>query len=331
MAHSWEYLVYSDDFSSIGNSKFYPIYVSTLFSILGNGGLWIAAISFFLFGKNNSNISISKLVIALIGILTIEASFNEFYGGQNAPWQWDIYSYILLSFIICLGLVRRINFDAIIIIVSAIILAIPHQIYFSFFNSFANPEILRILTADLNSVDKPNGWFVFPWIFIPIGFFSLGQLVRKRKLDQLPLMSSFLEVVGLILFLILAGVLFFIQDQSIPVMLGPKMYQFMFWQHPIHFWQHLLLFLLFLRLAINDSVNQIFRESILSKLHYLRWIRSFWLCYFLQFGVLQFVIENFSGKTNVPGFIDFIWIPIFLITELLAQIGFYFKNRYSSK
>ncbi|MES3038658.1 MAG: hypothetical protein V4736_12195 [Bdellovibrionota bacterium] len=100
--HSWETLIYVDDVTTVDVTAMYPFYAFLTAHIFNYGGILLAALSFFLFGRNNSRLSFFKFLAIVIAVFGLEIFIDQ---------TWDIFSFILLSLILCLVLLRSLKME----------------------------------------------------------------------------------------------------------------------------------------------------------------------------------------------------------------------------
>ncbi len=311
--HVWEVIIYQDLMELPLSRSFYTIYGLILSALFHYAGPFLAGLSFFLYGYRNSKFSLAKFIVLILGVLIMQyssESLSDF--AKVSSWAWDVYSYLVVAYLFVFAMPRQTNIQIFSLGISLIALLIPVQVYTTQFPALQQirPEMLV-----MNPVSQvPNGWFLLPWIFLPIGLSNLGVLVSRfeNRLERFQKWEAGLWII--------AFVGWIIPFETTKFLAGPRFYEFVFWPQLSNFWFHLTLLLFFIRLQFFPPVRSFFNRRVFQWISKLQWVRNLWLCYLLHYAFVETIAEFYTVKKNEPFALDLLWILIFIGTEIFVQI-----------
>lgn len=317
MLHVWN-IIFSDSHVGFSPEKsLYPFYENIIARAFGYSGVFIFCLSFFLYGiRRHSFFKVKPfheyIKVALLVGAMISTQFNESMNIQDADFFiWDIFSFVLLSYLLIslLDLIRQKIIFKIILGTGLFLFSVSIGFYAEMFQGVFHPLVEPIFVATQTSFGH-NGWFLLPWIGLPLIFYSLGRL----QLNSAAMTKAALGC-GL-LFLLLSG-------EKIPPALGSLFYEYIFWQSPTYILARLLLFMgLVLWFSSRRWSNG---WKIFS---WLQWNRNFWFCYIIHFGVIDLLSEHKECFSQNLFYLDWLWLGIFFGVEILIQMFFLMTRIY---
>jgi hypothetical protein len=311
--HVWENVMYQDVMELPLSRSFYTYYGKVLSVLFHYAGPFLAGLSFFLFGYRHSRFSLKKWVVFILGVLLIQYTAEDFQNiGSLQSWSWDVYSYLFVAFLI-LSLIPKSFFSQLAMTVIGLLALLPSPQFYSHHLSSVLIGVPSVFILNPSSYPS-NGWFIFPWIFLPLALYGLGFLARRYESKLERLRASEVGLFGAVI-LILS---FFVKP--VPFLAGPRFYEFLFWQPAAYFWLHFLCFLFFIRIQFSKNVSSFFDVWIFRQISKLQWVQHLWLCYFLHFVVLQILLSRVTGLKTSPFALDMLWISVFLGTEVCVRL-----------
>ncbi len=303
--HVWNMLI-GDPHPTAGLTSNYVFYEKYLGNTLGFAGVFIFALSFYLEGIRKSAPftldirSLTKIFFLVAAMISSQTSLSE----ENATefyFIWDIFSFVLLSYLLIFPLSKIENprtlwkFGAI----GIVLFLVPFHFYQGILEGIL-PSSLQSTFIATRSEFGPNGWFLLPWIGLPLFFYVLGRSYNNPNIRRLPVLLLFVGV----------PLLFYPGN---PIVLGKEFYGYVFWQPSLFVFSRILVFASLLLLA-----SQITENKALKLLSYLQWNRNFWICYILHIGVIDIMSENkfYSDPNNL----NWAWLYVFLLVEAITQL-----------
>jgi hypothetical protein len=242
-----------------------------------HSGLFIVAISFFLFGFNERKLPFWRWPLFLVGI-----TLTQFNGDMEttpfalSSWKWGVFSFLMAAYLL-LWLSQKMRFQKQIVFLFSFSLLYLVQTYqVSALYSDATPFLLKqALTGELIDRHMWTGWFLIPWIAYPLSFAGFGLLARKH---QAWLQRPHLGM-DLILPIALVASLWNYISTSPTLEIGPGFDAGIFHKD---FWDILpiLLFpILILRYSLLEKIQRALAGKFFGFISNLSWNRHFWLCY----------------------------------------------------
>lgn len=240
-----------------------------------NGGQIILLLTFVLMGFNGSpEKKLKKILIGsfIAAFVMAVANFSE----STLFWIWDIYPLIFLgalTLLVALWLSPRAVF--LLAVLGAAGLSIP---VWDLLNQWQGPLELRVMLVGdcrLNYAD----WPVLPWIGLIWLSFMIGDFFKKyrlklRRLTQLDLLIGAGLLVFWMVFLNGYRTLNDVTEWSC----------FSFRRPPVYFWSQLLFYILLIRLALADPVqNFLTRFRFSHQIGQLFFSRSFGVYYIFHY------------------------------------------------
>ena len=242
-----------------------------------------------------------------------------------------MYSYLFITYLIAALIPNSTGPQAGLVIVGLLAL-IPSSLFYSdlltpFFYEWLMPRWPHVIPALLLSPSSfpPNGWFLLPWVFLPLALHGLGFLAKQYEgtLKKLRLWE-----VGI--FLVAATVLVSVTT-PIPFFAGPRFYEFQFWQKSTHFWMNFIFFIFYVRLQFAEKFQPFFSSWFFRQISKLQWVRNLWLCYFFHFIILQILLVRTTELTSTPFGLDLVCVIVFFGTELGMQLILWFHRQWKSR
>jgi len=313
MLHSWEHLVGEDIPTLSPDVTHYEIYRQVVGPFFNYAALYVVGISFFLWGLKNAKLKSSKVLVFALGVIGLQLTDAEAWRSGES-WTWEVYGFLLVAVLLCRFLPNKRWVSGAVIASAVVMLSVSLNEWMPLAALTAEP-LRTILFAELNSGEGVVGWFLIPWIFFPLMLFSLGRLAADWSLN-LSYAKAFVLTIPLVA---LGSILGGTKPPPVEPLLGPHFYQFLFMQTSSHFWHHFSIFMAIViwGLTLEHRFPALFtRFAWLEK---LQWNRNFFFCYFIHFGWIAIFMNHREAILAKPFYIDFIWIGVFLLTELLVQ------------
>ena len=265
------------------------------------GGLNLVAISFFIIGIKPHTINKLKYLIPLlcIGILCLNIFYAFFYTG-SAYFEWDIYHYLLLMVCLVYILNKYTSYIKIIFFVSLIGSLVP---FWNIDLHIYNNSILEQILIGSCEEEKVGIWFVLPWVFWALLFWSYGVLFKDvkyiNKLTNTSNKSFILSAVcvGLFLFFYSSYAYFY----YCPV--GPSFACYIHRPDFVALLSLLVSLIIIFTIFMNSTVNTVL-QKYLYFVSFTKWNTNLGLTYLCHVFLLSislgyFVPQNYSGTVFV--------------------------------
>jgi hypothetical protein len=137
--------------------------------------------------------------------------------------EWDIYPFILCSYLLVVFLDRWQRFANVYILLSILILIIPEH----FFSILQLPYLLRGALIGNCSIGLAGAWPLLPWAFLPVLGYFLGSQVKDNHRMGLKEVSFWVPTLAI-------GATQFGAFRD--VLVGPQFYCYILNQSPVAFW-----------------------------------------------------------------------------------------------
>lgn len=300
--HVWQFSFFEDVITLPAEISSYHNLTDWVGPVFKYGGLFIVALSFFLIGFKAKSHHISRFFILIIGIIGLQILSAE-DPGDPSSWNWDVYSYLVFSYIVVMLTTKNLFARAGLIGLSVITLSIPYEVYAAFLRI---PEAVQF-----------TGWNILPWLAVPVLYHSLG-IIWREKVPEIFLKMPWWEAIS---WATLIGILFAVSPDAGVFPAGPGFEALVFKQKPLLFWFHFSVFTFLMRLSVEPRLN-----TVLAKLRPVEWISSLrWnqrlgFCYLLQFVFLPLGPQMMTFWGEHPRVFDWLWLFIFVAVEFIARI-----------
>jgi hypothetical protein len=314
--HTWEYSKYENQMATASSESFYSFYYHILtLGLFRFTGLLLTALSFFLFGYRNSVFSPKKILIFLAGIALIQIE-------PQGNWSWDVYGFLLISYIICYLIPKRVQIIVAVLGLSLLALGQSAKDWSELLGlnfGFAN----RVFVAQ-ELTEGPNGWFLFPWIFLPIASYCFGFLARvyEKVLRKI----SWIE---LVIWIALLCLLNDAATRTTAPQAGRDFHRYLFWGEAKEFWPNFILLLAIIRVSFADPVRRFFSQERFYLFSKIQWLQNLWICYFVHLMFIFYFAEKYTHNSTVPHFLDFSWVATLMLTEISVQFLFFVQGYYT--
>ncbi len=288
----------------------------------GSFGYFIACLSFFTYGfyfdqpKAKSWVHQAlKFLLLFACLLSSQFDFTKSFNDAEF-FTWNLYSFILLSFLLVYLLKDAIQKK-------------PRVWFYVWVLCFTtlplmNDSLRASLHQNLSQALIPikvtteaNSWFLLPWIFGPLLFYTLGVMSAVRQKINEYLITLALLIAGS------AAYFYQFRPYYFPFSLELNSYYMSF------FWQSISVnnmkvfsFAILLMLWATDFFKGLEENFILRKLRYLQWCKNFWFCYILHLGMKDIIGSDNLNLMEYEFVFNYSWLIIFICTELLAQVFF---------
>ncbi len=308
--HAWM-IFFNQNTSAASGFAFFEFVESQVPFLSYHAGLFIIAISFFLFGWQGKPLPLWRWLLFLIGIcLTQYNGSPEDSALAVQSWKWGLFSFIAVAYLI-LWLSQKISktFQALFLLsFSFLFLIQPYQIS-ALYTVDTHPWIKQALTGDLIAPKLWTGWFLVPWLAYPLLFAGLGILARRfesrlRKFHLL-LDPAFILALGWSLYSYIAS--------HPPLNVGPGFEAGIFHKDALEILPIILFPLLIFRWSFLATVQTALERRSLRWISKSQWNQKFWLCYMLH-------LCWFFGLSATPWVDSFKTSPAIEIIILFAYI-----------
>jgi hypothetical protein len=325
--HVWNVFWGEFDITLSDSESLYQTYRAWLAPTLGFGGVYVFALSFFLYGFLNSARpkwgmrAASRIVLLVLAVLSTQ--FNSLIPvGESGYFIWDLFSFILFSFLLIWALSFLSDRGWVIAgSAGAALMCIPPLVFQDWLEMSLVPVIAQILIPTASDFGL-NGWFLLPWIGLPVTAVAFGRWCRVADGVEIKLTGLALAALAVVVWLVGQNVV------VRPLMMASQYYDFLFRQHPLYFWRYYLLFAIVLLLLSRSGPNLRLMQTPLRLAGSLKWNQHFWLAYLLQFGVID-ILHDFRGAIlEHPPLFDFLWVIVFLAVEFMLQALFWVLPKY---
>lgn len=317
MLHAWEFMVgqdFVDESQLTTNYDTYRIYIGKYFNY---SALYIVGISFFIWGLRDFKLKPWKVAILVFGIVGLQLQDPEKWF-ETAGWGWDLYSFLLIAVLLCRLIPAKKWVHWTIFAIGTIMLSVSINEWVPIASLTSRPWSTGLF-ARLDGNDV-NGWFLIPWIFLPLMIFSMAKLVAESDFIRKPNVTKASFIV--LSLLVASTICGFAKPDAVPPMLGVHFYQFLFMQSPRHFWQH---YTLFLAVGLGLWTFELKSPQNFAPfiwLGRLQWNKNFFFCYFLHFAWFNQLSQHRDLILSHPYWLDYLWLFVIVLTEITAQIFF---------
>ncbi|WP_413559287.1 hypothetical protein [Bdellovibrio sp. HCB209] len=303
--HVWQYTFYQDVISIPPEVSNYHNLTGWVGDMFKYGGLFIVALSYFLIGlKKHSNHSL-RIFVLLAGIWSLQIITSD-EPMNPSSWDWDVYSYLIITYLLVLALPKAKWIRAPLAIISALILCIPFDLYES---------VLKIQPSV-----QFSGWGLMPWTFLAILFHSVGVLWRQ----SFPDLFSAIRKWEWPLWIIPIVILFIVTPDYGPFPAGPGFESYVFKIKPLMFWKHFLVFTFLMRLSLDGRVNTLLAKikgmDLLGK---IEWNKHLGVSYFMHLAFLPLGQHWMDVWASYPILFDWFWLFIFVSVHFIVMAMFY--------
>jgi hypothetical protein len=234
--------------------------------------------------------------------LQISTSDNP---ADPTTWGWDVYSYLLLSYIAVLVLPKKSFVRWPLAVASAAVLCIPYEQYAAFLKI---PDAVQF-----------SGWNLMPWLGLPILFHSAGVLWSQKNPDFFKAMRKWEWPVWITLIALICA----ITPDYGPFPAGPGFEAYVFKIKPLMFWKHFLVFSFLMRLSLDPMINAtLAKMKGMNWLSNLAWNKHLGVAYFMHLAFLPMGQHLMEFWGNYPGTFDWLWLFIFVSVELIVRAMF---------
>lgn len=315
MLHTWEHFV-GDDLPA--NSEFkssYELYQLVVGTVFNYAALYVLSLSFFLWGWKGFRLQKTKLIVLILGLIGLQLRQPE-VPWDFTSWAWEVYGFLIIAVLICRFWPRRLNWAVGMFAFSVIPLSLSLNIWIPIADQTVEPW--RSIFFANRETPATIGWFLVPWICVPTLAYGAGLILQLRT-SAIGWIREKAYVLALLLGLI-SALLYWIKPNPVPAFLGTHFYQFLFMQTAAHFWNHYLIFMAVIILCLRLERSHWIQNSPLKYLSYLQWNRNFFFCYFFHFSLIVFLLRWHAEIVVQPHLLDWLWLGIFLLTELMIQI-----------
>ncbi len=307
--------------------------VNTIIHYMGNEffgcfGYFVTALSFFTYGyyfdvkkEKRPVYNFLKYFVLVAAFLSSQLNL-EVPVSDNLFWSWNLYSFILVSYLTIMLLKKYFVRFADPLFYVFIFLFSVSPLLNPFLQNHFNWQVLQAFIP-MKLVDQPNSWFLFPWLFGVYLFFVAGVLIKKKSLSIWHLAALGTSLVAAIIYYTTAKPFHFPFSLEIDAF-----YVSFFWQHTSLNIIKVFSFSLFLILLCIRTLPRLETNMILSKLRYLQWCQHFWFCYVLHLGIKDALAEPLKYLLDSDLVLSYSWVMIFFATEFLAQWFFFALKFY---
>jgi hypothetical protein len=316
--HSTEFIFYDQwrpIYSSTWIYKFFHHY-ARLYPYAGHT---IILISFFLIGYTKKIYKKLPLWLILFALAHISISF-VFSSHQSLAlknFEWDIYPFLILSLSLIHVLSKRDKLPwGMISIICFSFLCLPIEL---FHFDVENP-LLRMIFFGTCLGTPVGAWPIFPWIFLPLGSFALGNYCHTH-VDRLSNFKRKEQIVwALLTVTAFSGYCHYHLPASDNFSISSGFYCFVLRQDPLSFWSSFFFSIFFLRLSLLNGLNSFIKSWRLTQfMARSSWNKSFGITYILQIALLSLgsTLENIF--VLLPQLFDLYFVLLFFGSDYLAR------------
>lgn len=320
MLHVWN-IIFSENHVSFSSAQsLYPFYENVIARLLGYSGVFIFCLSFFLYGiRRHSLFQLKPLheyfkLALLIGAM-ISTQFNDSMNPQDSDFFiWDIFSFVLISYLLIslMALIQNEKFLLALLGAGVALFLVPVSVYSQGLEGLFVGTVEPIFMATQTSFGH-NGWFLLPWIGLPLIFYPLGRVFSKSY----PAKNLFLFPLAV------GSLLLMISPEKIPPALGSLFYQYIFWQSPGYILARLMIFSGVVLWLCQREWSRGWKFF-----SYLQWNKNFWFCYIIHFGFIDLLSDHKDFFSQNLFYLDWLWLGLFVGVEILAQLFFLMTRIY---
>ncbi len=308
------------------NLEKYPQWLR-LYQLIGNSffshfGIYLLMLSFFLVGLNYHDRLIRTAAaprwktyfkLATLFLCFLGTQFDLTVGwGSEGFFIWDLYSYILMAYLIVFFWGHSIfkNLRKSTVAFALLFWATP----------FLQNILAGRLVATVDQIFFPtllktgaNAWFVFPWIFLPLLAFCLGGLSQKKDL------KTVFYVLGIPLLMALI-IVSFVRLTFHPFLVDVNLFYLnVFWQNTNFNLLMIFPYLAFLVLYDQNLFDKFDSSTPLRWLSTLQWCKNFWFSFILHFGIIDMMTTYYDDLFKSEFIFNYSWLIVFIGTEAVMQ------------
>lgn len=302
--HVWQYSFFQDVISIPAEISNYHNLTGWVGDIFKYGGLFIVALSFFLIGLKEKSHHMMRFFVLIAGLSALQISTAD-NPMDPTTWDWDVYSYLVLSYIVVLLIPRKPVIRWPLVAVSVALLSVPYEQYGALLKI---PEAVQF-----------TGWNIVPWIALPILFHSAAVLWSQKFSDFVQDIRKWewpVWFVLIVLFLIITP------DYG-PFPAGPGFESYVFKQKPLMFWKHFIVFMFFMRLSLTPLVNgTLAKLQGIKQFSNMAWNKHLGVCYFMHLAFIPMGIHMMDFWAQHPRAFDWFWLFIFISVEVIVRAMF---------
>jgi hypothetical protein len=332
MVHMWNAWIGEPFVSSAPEGSLYPEFVRWISPVFGFSGIYVFVMSFFLYGLlGKTDLVRGKKNVARLAFLAMamfSAQFNpQFPLPDPAYFYWEIFSFALLSLLLvsALGFLSDRVWFVLGGLAAVLLMIHPLWLHHRLDGVFA-PIITQIL-VESETTFGPNGWFLLPWIGLPILAYAWGRFCRRDP--NAPLHVKPLRIYGAFAFAMALSWIIPPGEAEYPFTLAADYYLYSFHQNPIYLWQRLLPFLLLLFVLSRPRINEALARTPLRFSRFIQWNKNFWFAYVLHFGIIDILANQRTFFDQYPLVFDWLWLIVILSVEALLQLFFHALKVYA--
>lgn len=155
----------------------------------GSFGYFITVLSFFTYGYYFDVKKEKKPVYNFFKYLILTAAFLSSQINLEVPssdilfWTWNLYSFILISFLTIMLLKKYFARFANPLFYVFVFLFSTIPLLNTFFRDHFSWQVLQAFIP-MKLADQSNSWFLFPWLFGVYLFFVAGVLIKQKSLSR---------------------------------------------------------------------------------------------------------------------------------------------------
>jgi hypothetical protein len=277
-------------------------------------GFTIIALSFFLMGKGSRKNYLPLFGFLALGVLVL-ASFQEDPPFTGFYFEWDIYSFLLVSILFVQLLVFIPRWYGIVAGLAFLATWIP--VWRLLPNS---PDFISQALVGICPPQGVGSWPLMPWLSWPILFFCLGGLYRQSANFRHWLSQIHLKEMVIWISLLLISIPFYGAFNWVPI--GPHFYCHTLRQEPYLFWATMVWIIFFMRISMVDKVNQwLSGQKWAQVIADLRWNRKFGVTYLVHLPLLGLGIYMRNLFVTEPWLFDLYYVSVLPGAELLVRFG----------
>ncbi|WP_413292034.1 hypothetical protein ACLSU7_11495 [Bdellovibrio sp. HCB185ZH] len=311
--HVWQYTFFQDVISLPPEISNYHNLTGWVGDVFKYGGLFIVALSFFLIGLKARSQHKMRFFVLIAGLIGLQVSTAD-NPMDPTTWDWDVYSYLVLSYILVLALPRKAILRWPFVAASIALLCIPYEQYAPLLNI---PEAIQF-----------SGWNLMPWLALPVLFHSAGVLWSQKTPGFFQAMHKWEWPV----WVALIALLFVITPDYGPFPAGPGFEGYVFKQKPLMFWKHFIVFAFLMRLSLDPVINSaLARIKGMSQFSNLAWNKHLGVSYFMHLALLPMGQHLMEFWGHFPGTFDWLWLFIFISVEIIVRAMFAMRLTVKAK
>lgn len=318
--HSTEFVFYTDHILIKDQTILYQI-LHPFARLIPYSGHYIIFLSFFLIGftKKIYKQLFRWLLLFLSAHVLVLLAFHE--GSlKNFSFEWDIYPFLMTSFLAIHGLRNRgEKFLLGVAVASLMTLIVPiGNLNFSIDSPF-----MRMILVGICGEKNVGSWPLIPWLSLPLFAYSLGFLSRsfEAKLKKMTISEGILW--GVLLISASYGYITYHLPVLADFPIGNGFYCFILRRSSPEFWSSFFPALFLVRLSLLDTFSNRLESSKWSQvIADLSWNKNFVLTYIIQLSLL-FLGSHFDEVfLKFPLTFDLFILLLFVGSEFLGRSVF---------